>query len=63
MTKIPSKAPLQSLETLEMLNTKTNTSLVNRIRVQEYSQCFKVVCLMLEIQKVTFHEVYMFTFL
>ena len=63
MTKILSTAPLQSPETLEMLNTETNTSLANGIRVQEYSWCFKVVHLMLAIQKVTFHKVYIFTFL
>ena len=59
-TKIPSGAPLQNLETLKMLNTKTNTSLVNRIGVQEYSRCFKEVCLILAIWKVTFHRVYIF---
>ena len=52
-----------SPETLEMPNTETNTSLANGIGVQEYSQCFKVVCLMLAIWKVTFHKVYIFTFL
>ena len=44
MTKILSATPLQSPGTLEMPNTKTDTSLANGIGVQEYSQCFKVVC-------------------
>ena len=43
-----------------MPNTKTNTSLAYRIGVQEYSRCFKVVCFMLAIRKVTFYKVYNF---
>ena len=61
MTKILFVTPLQSPGTLEMPNTKTNTSLAYRIGVQEYSQCFKVVCFMLAIQKVTFYKAYIFT--
>ena len=63
MTKISSAAPLQSLGTLEMPNTETNTSLANGTGVQEYSQCIKVVCFMLAIQKVTFYKVYIYTIL
>ena len=63
MTKIPSRAPLQILETLEMPNTETNTSLVNGIGVQEYSRCFKEICLISVIWKVTSHKVYIFTYL
>ena len=60
-TKILFVTPLQSPGTLEMPNTETNTSLAYRIGVQEYSWCFKVVCFMLAIQKVTFYKAYIFT--
>ena len=60
-TKISFVTPLQSPGTLEMPNTETNTSLAYGIGVQEYSWCFKVVCFMLVIQKVTSYKAYIFT--